>query len=348
MSGDYALLMKTAAGAGGIELVRRTRREPGTGEALVRIRQAAICGTDLHIIGWNAWAAKSYQLPLTLGHEFSGDVVALGSDVAGFAIGDRVTAETHLACGACAQCRIGRGHTCLNLRVFSRLNEGAFSEYAVVPVALLRKVPAGLDHRHACLMEPLGIALRAVQASAVGTGSLLVSGCGPIGLLAVASAHALGVQKIVATDLSESRRRMAQALGAQWVCDPRTQDPRDSMGPHWPEGGVDAAVEASGADAALQSALALVRPGGTVVLAGMPSAPVALDLARHVILREVVLKGVYGRELQDTWAALAALLPRLHGALDILITHEFSLAEFEQAFATAMSGDAGKVQFRLA
>src|SRR5690606_23595101 len=154
--------MKEEPGPGGVSLARRHLRALGTDEVLVRINRAAICGTDLHIIGWNAWVAQRYTPPLALGHEFSGIVVDRGPDVTDVAIGDKVAAETHLACGHCSQCAADRGHTCLNLRVFSRLNCGAFTEFAIVPAAMLRVLPADLPHKYACLMEPLGIGVRAV------------------------------------------------------------------------------------------------------------------------------------------------------------------------------------------
>jgi threonine 3-dehydrogenase len=343
----YSLLLKQSAGAGGVAMATRALREPGPDEALVRVRRAAICGTDLHILNWNAWAARSYRLPMALGHEFSGDVVRVGSAVRGIVVGDRVCAETHLACGQCAQCRMGRGHTCLNLQVFTRLDQGAFGRYTMVPAVLLRKLPQQLAHRHGCLLEPLGIAARAVIEAGVRRGALLVSGCGPIGLLAIAAARALGVRWIAATDLSQTRRSLALEMGATVAFDPREGDVHHAAGAQAPPDGIDAAVEASGAADAIRAAVAAVRPGGTVVLTGLPPAPVELDLARHVILREVVLRGIYGRELERTWREVEALLPRLGDALDRIVTHEFELEDFDEAFATALSGNAGKVQFRL-
>jgi threonine 3-dehydrogenase len=349
MSGtrDYALLLKTQPATTGVQMATRVLEQPAPHEALVRVHRAAICGTDLHILRWNDWAARTYRLPMALGHEFSGEIVAMGRDVQGLAIGDKVCAETHLACGECAQCRMGRGHTCLKLQVFTRLDQGAFGQYTRAPAQLLRKLPEGLSHRHGCLMEPLGIAVRAVeQAQAVG-GSLLVSGCGPIGLLAIAAARAMGVSLVAATDLSRARRELALSLGARWVFDPREQDLQGIAGGELPDGGLDAVVEASGAPSAIRMALEQVRPGGTVVLAGLPAGAVELDLARHVILREVVLRGIYGRELETTWRLVRELLPQLGDALDRIVTHEYDLADFDRAFQTALSGNAGKVQFRF-
>lgn len=344
---SYALLVKSRAQPGGIDLARRAMQSPAAGEALVRVRCAAICGTDLSIVNWTAWAAHAYQPPFALGHELSGDVVAVGDGVNGIAPGDRVSMETHLPCGHCTQCLMGRGHTCLNLRVFSRLDAGAFAEYARVPAELLRVVPPSLPYRHACLLEPLGIAVRAVIESRAGGGSLLVSGCGPIGLLTVAAARALGVAHIAATDLSPARLELARTLGASLALDPRDSASAQALAACAPEGGFDAVVEASGSGAAIAAVLPLTRPGGTVVLAGMPGGPVEIDVSRQIVLREVALRGIYGRRLNETWQEVEALLPRLPEALDQIITHEFALADFEQAFAIALSGQAGKVQFRM-
>ena len=344
---SYALLVKNRAQPGGIDLARRDMLPPAAGEAVVRVRCAAICGTDLSIVNWTAWAAHAYQPPFALGHELSGDVVAVGEGVIGVAPGDRVSMETHLPCGQCTQCLMGRGHTCLNLRVFSRLDAGAFAEFATMPAELLRIVPPSLPYRHACLLEPLGIAVRAVIESRAVGGSLLVSGCGPIGQLTIAAARALGVSHIAATDLSPARLDRARTLGAAIALDPREPDTAQRLAASAPSGGFDAVVEASGSGAAIAAVLPLTRPGGTVVIAGMPGQDVTIDVARQIVLREVVLRGIYGRRINETWQEVEALLPRLPDALDQIITHEFTLADFEQAFAVALSGQAGKVQFRM-
>ncbi len=342
---DYAILLKPEPGPGGVSLARRPLRALMPDEALVRVCRAAICGTDLHILGWNAWVAQRYKPPFALGHEFSGIVIDTGPAVVDVHIGDKVAAETHLACGHCSQCAADRGHTCLNLRVFSRLDCGAFTEYAIVPAAMLRVLPAGLPHKYACLMEPLGIGVRAVQESQVGLGRLLVVGCGPIGLLTIAAAKASGVACIIAMDLAPHRLNLAKAVGADVLIDPRASDVEERWPEHASEAGVDAAVDTSGNQAGITAALAAVKPGGTVVLAGLPEAEISLDLSRHVILREVSIRGIYGRRLHTTWQDAIAMMPALMPALDHIVTHEFPLDRFDEAFATALSGKAGKVQF---
>ena len=342
---EYTILTKTVPQPGGVSLGRRSLRPLSAEEVLVRIGRAAVCGTDLHIINWNAWAAQRYRLPSVLGHEFSGVVLEVGGNVAEIAVGDKVAAETHLACGHCDQCLSDRGHTCLNLQVFSRLDCGAFAEYAIVPAALLRVLPSGLPHKYGCLLEPLGISLRAVMEANVTVGPLLIVGCGPIGLLAVAAARAIGIPEIVAMDLSSERLALAGAVGASLLINVRHDDVAAVLNGYADSGGVEAAIDTSGNQAGISTALSKVKPGGTLVLAGMPEKEVALDLTRHVILREVVLKGIYGRHLRETWEKAVELLPRLTAALDKIVTHEYRLEEFEKALAVATSGEAGKVQF---
>lgn len=331
--------MKTGAAWHEVELVTKALKAPAPGHALVKIHRAAVCGTDLHILKWNSWAQKAYKLPLPLGHEFSGVIVATDESDPRLEVGDSVTGETHLACGYCDQCRRGRGHTCLNLKVFTRLGEGAFAEYATVPLPMLRKLPPTMSHRHGCLLEPLGIALRAVEESGVGAGTLFVSGCGPIGLLAIAAAREVGVRTVLAADLSPQRRQLALALGADCAVDPVPGQLKE-LAAH----NIDAVVEASGSHAAIASGLELLRPGGVMMLAGLPSEAISLDLAKHVVLREIAIRGVYGRLLQETWERLNLLAPRMSAALDLLITHEFDKGDFLAAFETAAAGAAGKVE----
>lgn len=342
---DYVVLTKTAPEPGGIVQGQRSLRPLGDDEVLVRIARAAVCGTDLHIINWNAWAAQRYHLPSALGHEFSGKVLEVGQAVSNLTQGDKVAAETHLACGHCDQCLSDRGHTCLNLQVFSRLDCGAFAEYAIVPAALLRVLPKDLPHKYGCLLEPLGIAVRAVRETQLNHGVLLVVGCGPIGLLAVAAAKAIGIAEILAMDLSPERLELAKAVGATQVINVREENPQTCLRQYQSKGGVDASIDTSGAQPGIAAALNAVKPGGTVILAGMPETEVSLDLTRNVILREVVLKGIYGRHLQETWHDAITLLPSLTTALDRIITHEFELEDFATAFDVASSGKAGKVQF---
>lgn len=338
------VLVLTRPEAGAVELVRRDMPRMQADEAALRILSAGICGTDLHILKWNEWAASAYSPPFALGHEFCAEVVDLGADVSHIARGDRVVAETHLSCGHCSQCRANRRHTCANLRVFSRLDRGAFADYAVVPAALLRCVPHGVPFPLASLFEPLGIAVRAAMTGNVAGKNVLITGCGPIGLLAIAVARKFGAHRIVASDVAASRLELALKLGADAAIEVSRQALEEGLG----NTVVDVGIEASGNAQAINDALACVATGGMLILTGMPEAAVALDLARHVLLREVAIRGLYGRLIDETWLAAERLMTSPKFDLTPLITHRFELEDFAAAFACAKSGRAGKVLFQIA
>ena len=342
--GQQNVLVLARPEAGAVELVRRDLPAVQADEAALRILSAGICGTDLHILKWNAWAASAYSPPFALGHEFCAEVVDLGANVSHIARGDRVVAETHLSCGQCSQCRANRRHTCGNLRVFSRLDRGAFADYAVVPAALLRRVPDGVPSALASLFEPLGIAVRAAMTGNVAGKNVLITGCGPIGLLAIAVARRFGAHRIVASDVSRHRLELAASLGADVAIDVSRQTLNDGLG----NTVIDVAIEASGSAHAINDALAGVVTGGLLILTGMPEAAVALDLARHVLLREVAIRGLYGRLIDETWLAAERLMTSPKFDLMPLITHSFALDDFAAAFACATSGQGGKVLFRIA
>jgi len=339
-----ASLFKARAAPGALSLEAVPLPEIGAQDVLVRVHSAAICGTDLHLFKWNAWAARHYQPPFPLGHEFSGEVLEVGSGVTRFTSGDRVVAETHLPCGDCDQCRANRRHTCLNLRLFSRLGRGCFCSHTVVPEQSLRKVPGHLDLRTAAIMEPLGVSVRAVMETDIRAANVLVIGCGPIGLFAIAAARALGAARITAADPVPFRQQLAAELGTDAAFASlddlvsRTGLRADNF---------DVAIDASGHPEAIRAGVSLLRPGGGMIIASLPSQEVSLDLSRHIVLREIVVRGVYGRLIDETWLQVESLLAAGRLQLDAILTHSFPLADFEQAFQTAASGQAGKVLFDL-
>jgi len=323
------------------------RRQPitaiGPHDVLIKIHSASICGTDLHIYKWNDWAARSYQPPLPLGHEFGGTVICTGDAVTRVREGDIVSAETHLPCGQCRQCRLGRGHTCDNLKLFSRMGLGCFADVIVAPEALLRGVPDGIPIDFATIMEPLGVSVRAVTEVPVTGANVLVVGCGPIGLFAIAAARAYGAGAIMATDLAGYRRSLAQQLGADAVVDPISQPLSDAMPARLAREKFDVVIETSGNEGAFQDALTQTRKGGDIVFASLPERPFSIDMARHVILSEITLRGIYGRRLDQTWLQVETLLRTYGPKLAQVMTHRLPLADFEAAFALAASGQAGKV-----
>lgn len=339
MTGLARSVFKERPEANGLALRSIAPRDPGPDEALIRIHSAAICGTDIHIYKWNGWAAQTYTPPFAMGHEFGGTVLAVGSAVRRIAVGDTVTAETHIPCGYCPQCRRNRRHTCENMRLFSRLGLGCMAEITVVPEAALRVVPRDIPIEFATMMEPMGVAVRAAREIDIAGAHVLVLGCGPIGLFAIAAARAFGAARITASEPSGYRRKLAESAGADVVLDPTGTPLPGTLG----GARVDAVIDTSGNEAAVLSALDCVRSGGDVVFASLPERPFAIDIARHVVLREIILRGIYGRRIDETWLQVEALLRTRGAEFAKVLTHRLPLAHFDEAFALAASGEAGKV-----
>lgn len=340
-------LIKLRPEPGAIGLEEIALPPPLPDEVVVKVRYAAICGTDLHLYAWNDWAMRRYHPPFPLGHEFSGEVVEIGRDVAGFRPGDRVTAETHFSCGRCRQCRLNRRHTCLNLKVFSRLGRGCFSDYTIAPEQLLRRAPDGVSLRAAAVMEPLGISVRAVLDAQPHGANMLIVGCGPIGLFAIAAARAFGAARIVASDPSPLRRSLAQDIGADAVFDPNGDSMPSRINEITHGEGVEIALDASGNPDAIRQALDCLSPGGALSIVSLPSQEISLDIAQHVVLREIAIRGFYGRLIDETWLQVERLLSRGVVPIDRIVTHDFALDDHRNAFEAALGGGSGKVMFTL-
>ena len=340
-------LVKVKAEKDGVTIVDAPVKKPGRGEVLLKIKAAAICGTDMHIYDWNAWAAGKYGgcLPLPLGHEFCAEVVETGPNVAGFAVGERVAGETHLGCGTCSQCMQGRYHTCENLRIFSQSRAGCFAEYATVPAGFLMKVPDGISDEEAAILEPFGIALRTVWESEVSGRNVLVLGCGPVGLLAIPAVKALGALRVIAADTEDYRTDFAGRLGADYIINPARESMADRVKELTGGDGVDAILEFTGSPQAIKSGLDCLTSGGRMVCAGLPSRPVEIDIAKYVVTKEITLRGLYGRQIPNTWHQAYELIKS--GRVDIrpVITHRFPLDRYEEAFRLAESKRCGKILF---
>jgi threonine 3-dehydrogenase len=333
-----------AAERSGISMQRIPVPEPGPEEVLIRVKASAICGTDLHIAQWNAWAQKAgIRLPLVMGHEFSGEVVGMGSRVRALKPGDYVAGETHLPCGECYQCRNGLQHICQNLKLFGIHRNGCFAEYTTIPELCAYRLPATIPPRLAAMLEPLGTSLRAVSELDVAGGSVVVIGCGPIGLFAVASARALGASRIIGLDVREERLALAKRIGCDIGLDPRRPDAVGLILDATGGVGADAIVEASGNAAALEGAFEFLRKGGRVGLVGLPSESVRLNLGPDVVFKEATIIGIHGREMFRTWTRMQQLLAS--GLLNVepIVTHEMPLEAFAEGFALLESGKGGKV-----
>jgi len=320
------------------------RPEPGPGEVLVKVRAAAVCGTDLHIAQWTPWAQRAgIRLPLVMGHEFSGEVVALGPDVKGVRAGDYVAGETHVPCGQCFQCRNGLQHICGNLKLFGIHRDGCFAEYATIPAICAHRIPTTIPPNVAAMLEPLGTSVRAVLEVHPAGETVAVLGCGPIGLFAIAAAKAAGAARVIATDVREERLKLARAVGADLTLDARQVKVADVILQETGGVGVDAIVEASGSVPAIEGAWKYLRKGGKVALIGLPSDPVRVNLGPDVIFKEARIIGIHGREMFATWTRMEHMLERGMLRVDPVITHEMPLERWAEAFRLLEEGQGGKV-----
>lgn len=318
--------------------------EPKPGDVLVKVRATAVCGTDLHIAQWTPWAQHAgIRLPLIMGHEFSGEVVALGRDAAGVQPGDYVAGETHVPCGQCYQCRNGLQHICGDLRLFGIHRDGCFAEYATIPAICAHRIPTTIPPNVAAMLEPLGTSVRAVLEVHPAGETVVVLGCGPIGLFAVAAAKAVGAARVIATDVREERLRLALALGADLALDARRVKVADAVLEETGGVGADAIVEASGSVPAIEGAWRFLRKGGTVALIGLPSDSVRLNLGPDVIFKEARIIGIHGREMFATWSKVEHMLERGLLRVDPVITHELPLERFAESFDLLEAGKGGKV-----
>jgi threonine 3-dehydrogenase len=325
----------------GLKLREVPRPEIGINDVLIRVHKTGICGTDLHIESWDPWAARTIVPPLVVGHEFVGEVAAMGSNVADLQIGDLVSAEGHIVCGRCRHCRAGRRHLCANAIGLGVGRDGAFAEYVAVPMANVWHHWPGIDPEVAAIFDPFGNAVHTALAFPVLGEDVLVSGAGPIGLMATAVVRHAGARLIVVSEPNPQRRELAARMGATVVVDPHERDLHDVQRELGMVEGFDVALEMSGSPVALRTAIANMAHGGGVAILGLPTEEISLDV-NEIIFKMLTLRGIYGREMFETWYKMTVML---QSGLDIsgAITHRFSFREHEAAFAAARSGGAGKV-----
>jgi threonine 3-dehydrogenase len=315
----------------------------GANDVLVRVRAASICGTDLHIYEWNPWAASRLRPPLTFGHEFCGIVERVGAEVAGIAPGDFVTAEMHVACGRCRQCRLGQSHVCQNLSILGVDQDGCFAEFLRVPAGNIWKIDPEIPEHYAAILDPLGNAVHSVLSGEIAGQTVAVTGCGPIGLMSIAVAKACGAAAIFATEVNPPRRAMALTMGASEAFDPSAQDAVTAIRAATSGAGVDVLLEMSGSSQAIQSGLAMLRSGGRASLLGIPSEPITMDLAASVITKGITIHGIFGRRMFQTWIQMTALLQQRRLNLDPLFRERSPLDRFAEAFSLLQAGHPGKV-----
>jgi threonine 3-dehydrogenase len=332
-----------AHAAPGIELREVPVPDPGPGEVLVRVEAASVCGTDLHIFNWDPWAQGRIHPPLIPGHEFAGVVAAVGPRVTSVQEGDRVSAEMHVACGKCLQCRTGQAHVCQNVSILGVDADGAFASYVIIPERNIWKLSSAIPREYGSLLDPLGNAVHTVLAAPIATRTVAIIGCGAIGLMCVAVARACGAAKIFAVEVNANRRAMATTMGADMVLDPGSGDVQERVMDATSGRGVDVLLEVSGHPDAIRLGFSLLRSGGRVSLLGIPSRPMEIDLAQDIIFKGANVMGINGRKMFDTWFQMEAMLGSGRLNLDPLITHKLKLGEFEKAMELLRTGEAIKV-----
>ena len=333
-------LVKAVRGPG-LELTEVPDPAPGPGDVLLRVLRTGICGTDLHIESWDEWAANTIKAPLVVGHEFVGEVVEVGAAVTKVKVGDLVSGEGHLICGVCRNCRAGRRHLCANTIGLGVHTDGAFAEYAVLPEgnAWVHNYPVDLDV--AAIFDPFGNAVHtALQFPVLGE-DVLITGAGPIGLMAAAVARHAGARHVVITDVSEPRLELASKMGVNLALNVASTKISDVYDELRMTEGFDVGMEMSGQPSALRDMIANMTHGGRIAMLGLPATEIPIDWS-NVVLKMLTIKGIYGREMFETWYAMSVLL---QAGLDIspVITHRFPYTGHAEAFAIARDGRCGKV-----
>src|SRR5580693_1681738 len=313
----------------------------GHNDVLIKVHRSAICGTDMHIYNWDAWAQKSVPVPMAVGHEYSGEIVELGSEVQGFSTGDRVSGEGHITCGHCRNCRAGRRHLCRNTQGVGVNRAGAFAQFLTIPASNVFKLSPAIDDEIASILDPFGNATHTALAFNVVGEDVLITGAGPIGIMAVAIARYCGARHIVITDVNQFRLDLAAQMGASKAINVTHQSLDDAMKDLGMEEGFDVGLEMSGNAAAFREMLRTMHHGGSVAILGIPPGEMAIDW-NQVIFKGLTLKGIYGREMFETWYKMASML-QSGLRLEPIITHHFPIQEYIQGFETMGSGKSGKV-----
>lgn len=313
----------------------------GHNDLMIKIHKTAICGTDMHIYQWDEWAQSTIPVPMVVGHEYVGEVVEIGQEVKGFTIGDRVSGEGHITCGHCRNCRAGRRHLCRNTTGVGVNRQGAFAEYLVIPAFNAFKIPDNISSDLAAIFDPFGNAVHTALSFDLVGEDVLITGAGPIGIMAAAVAKHVGARNVVVTDVNEYRLDLARKMGATRAINVSKMSLQEVQSELGMTEGFDVGMEMSGVPAALRDMLANMNNGGKIAMLGIPPNDVAIDW-NQVIFKGLVIKGIYGREMFETWYKMASLI---QGGLDLtpIITHQFAVDDFQQGFDMMGSGQSGKV-----
>jgi threonine 3-dehydrogenase len=331
----------------------KTRREPGIwmvdspepamghNDVRIRVKKTAICGTDMHIYNWDAWSQRTIPVPMTVGHEYVGLVEAMGEEVRGLAIGQRVSGEGHLVCGHCRNCRAGRRHLCRNTQGVGVNRPGAFADYLVIPAENAFPIPDDIPDEIASILDPFGNAAHTALSFDLVGEDVLITGAGPIGIMAAAIARHVGARHVVITDVNDYRLELATRMGASRAVNVGRESLRDVMRDLGMVEGFDVGMEMSGVVSAFRQMLETMNHGGKVAMLGIPPGETAIDWTQ-VIFKGLTIKGVYGREMFETWYKMIAMI---QGGLDLtpMITHRFDVKDYLRGFEAMGSGQSGKV-----
>ncbi|MEM0910600.1 MAG: L-threonine 3-dehydrogenase [Pseudomonadota bacterium] len=327
--------------APGIWLVDNPIPDVGHNDLLIKIRKTAICGTDMHIYHWDEWSQNTIPVPMIVGHEYVGEVVEIGSEVAGFSIGDRVSGEGHITCGYCRNCRAGRRHLCRNTKGVGVDRPGAFAEYLSLPAFNAFKIPDNISDDMAAIFDPFGNAVHTALSFDLVGEDVLITGAGPIGIMAVAVARHAGARHVVITDINEYRLSLAKKLGATRVINVAKDALQGVMQDLNMTEGFDVGLEMSGVPAAFSSMLENMNHGGKIAMLGIPPNDVSINW-HNVIFKGLTIKGIYGREMFETWYKMVSLLQSGLN-LNPIITHQFDVQDYSEGFEVMESGQSGKV-----
>lgn len=325
----------------GIWMTETAVPEIGHNDVLIKIRKTAICGTDMHIYQWDEWSQATVPVPMVTGHEYAGEIVALGSEVRGYEIGDRVSGEGHITCGHCRNCRAGRRHLCRNTEGVGVNRPGAFAEYLALPAYNLFKLPDEISDDLAAIFDPFGNAVHTALAFDVVGEDVLITGAGPIGIMAAAVIRHIGARHVVITDVNDYRLALAERMGATRTVNVSRESLQEVMAELDMHEGFDVVLEMSGVPSAVEQMLDVINHGGKIAMLGIPPGEMAIDWTK-VIFKGLTIKGIYGREMFETWYKMASLI---QSGLDLspIITHRLDVADFQQGFEIMGSGQSGKV-----
>ena len=327
--------------AQGLELVDVAKPAMGHNDLMIRIRKTAICGTDIHIWKWDDWASRTIPVPMHVGHEYVGEVVQIGTEVQGFKVGDRVSGEGHITCGHCRNCRAGRRHLCRNTQGVGVNRPGAFADYLVIPAFNAFKIPDDVSDDLAAIFDPFGNATHTALAFDLVGEDVLITGAGPIGAMAAAIARHVGARHVVITDVNDYRLDLAARMGATRTVNVAHEDLKDVMRELGMTEGFDVGLEMSGVPSAFASLIEQMNHGGKVAMLGILPDGVGINWSQ-VIFKGLEIKGIYGRQMFETWYKMVAML---QSGLDLspILTHHFPVADYRKGFEAMLSGQSGKV-----